>query len=181
MVAFLSLSQNAIAGRGPFVSQSPAENVLSLQIFLIAISLPSMLLVAPLRSGGTMRRRCAEMRRPSAPVTSNSPPGRTPDHRPGNRAHADSARELHDDINQQLASLAIAFSGLKRRLPRRRRRRARHARPAAVCMLLLWLYAIRYLSYLLYLGSAPNTLACTCCVKSALRFSLEPNTPSRSR
>ena len=71
VVAFLSLS-NAIAGRGPFVSQSPAENVLSLQIFLIAISLPLMLLARSSRSGGTTRRRCAETRRPSAPVTSRS-------------------------------------------------------------------------------------------------------------
>jgi signal transduction histidine kinase len=31
------------------------------------------------------------------------------------RAHI--ARELHDDISQQLAALSIAFSGLKRRLP----------------------------------------------------------------
>jgi PAS domain S-box-containing protein len=45
VVAFLSLS-NAIAGRGPFVAQSPAENVLSLQIFLVAVSLPLMLLAA---------------------------------------------------------------------------------------------------------------------------------------
>ena len=44
-VAFLSLG-NAIAGRGPFVTQSSAENVLSLQIFLLAISLPLMFLAA---------------------------------------------------------------------------------------------------------------------------------------
>jgi PAS domain S-box-containing protein len=37
---------NAFHGRGPFVTQSPAENVLSLQVFLIAISLPLMLLAA---------------------------------------------------------------------------------------------------------------------------------------
>ena len=34
----------AAQGRGPFTSSSPAENVLSLQIFLIAISLPLMVL-----------------------------------------------------------------------------------------------------------------------------------------
>ena len=36
----------ASQGRGPFISLSPAENVLSLQIFLIAVSLPLMLLAA---------------------------------------------------------------------------------------------------------------------------------------
>ena len=37
---------NAFAGRGPFAAQSPAENVLSLQIFLIAMFVPLMLLAA---------------------------------------------------------------------------------------------------------------------------------------
>ena len=45
VVAGLSLS-NAFAGRGPFATLSPAENVLSLQIFLIAIAVPVMLLAA---------------------------------------------------------------------------------------------------------------------------------------
>ena len=35
---------NAINGRGPFTDFSPADNVLSLQLFLIAISVPTMLL-----------------------------------------------------------------------------------------------------------------------------------------
>jgi PAS domain S-box-containing protein len=37
---------NAAIGRGPFAVQAPAENVLSLQIFLLAISIPLMLLAA---------------------------------------------------------------------------------------------------------------------------------------
>ena len=36
----------ATQGRGPFISRSPAENVLSLQIFLITVSLPLLLLAA---------------------------------------------------------------------------------------------------------------------------------------
>ena len=44
-VALLSIS-NTFAGRGPFATLSPAENVLSLQIFLIAISVPLMFLAA---------------------------------------------------------------------------------------------------------------------------------------
>ena len=36
----------ATQGRGPFISRSPAENVLSLQIFLITVSLPLIFLAA---------------------------------------------------------------------------------------------------------------------------------------
>jgi len=45
VVAGVSLV-SASAGRGPFVAQSTADNVLSLQVFLLAISLPLMLLAA---------------------------------------------------------------------------------------------------------------------------------------
>jgi PAS domain S-box-containing protein len=37
---------NAAVGRGPFAVQAPAENVLSMQIFLLAISIPLLLLAA---------------------------------------------------------------------------------------------------------------------------------------
>jgi signal transduction histidine kinase len=116
MVAFLSLS-NAIAGRGPFVSQSPAENVLSLQIFLIAISLPLMLLTALIEerrnNEGALRRNEEALRASYEQIQSLV--GRLITAQATERTRI--ARELHDDINQQLASLSIAFSGLKRRLP----------------------------------------------------------------
>jgi PAS domain S-box-containing protein len=44
LLVALQSTWGAINGRGPFVSQSPAENVLQLQLFLLAISLPLMLL-----------------------------------------------------------------------------------------------------------------------------------------
>jgi PAS domain S-box-containing protein len=44
-VALVSIS-GAVHGRGPFVTGSPAENVLALQLFLLAISLPLMFLAA---------------------------------------------------------------------------------------------------------------------------------------
>ncbi len=43
VISILSI-WNAINGRGPFIERSPAENVLSLQMFLVAISVPTMLL-----------------------------------------------------------------------------------------------------------------------------------------
>jgi PAS domain S-box-containing protein len=46
----------AIVGRGPFTSHSPAEDIVGLQLFLIAISVPIMLLAAVTEE----RRRAAE-------------------------------------------------------------------------------------------------------------------------
>ena len=48
IVACLSIS-GAVHGRGPFVTSSPAENVLSLQLFLVVISLPLMFLATVIR------------------------------------------------------------------------------------------------------------------------------------
>jgi PAS domain S-box-containing protein len=45
VVAGVSLV-SASVGRGPFVAESPTQNVLSLQVFLLAISIPLMLLAA---------------------------------------------------------------------------------------------------------------------------------------
>jgi PAS domain S-box-containing protein len=39
----------SLSGRGPFISQSPAENLLDLQLFLIVVSLPILLLSALVR------------------------------------------------------------------------------------------------------------------------------------
>src|SRR5262249_2657920 len=59
VLAGVSLA-NASAGRGPFVTRSPAENILSLQIFLIAISVPLVVLAALV---GERQRREQEARR----------------------------------------------------------------------------------------------------------------------
>ena len=107
IVAFLSLS-NAIAGRGPFVSQSPGENVLSLQVFLMAISLPLMLLAALVeerRNNERALRRSNEQIRDLA--------GQLITTQEAERARV--ARELHDDVSQQLAAFSITISALKRR------------------------------------------------------------------
>jgi signal transduction histidine kinase len=116
VVALLSLS-NAFAGRGPFVTLSAAENVLSLQIFLIAISLPLMFLAALVEERrnreDVLRRNQASLRASYEQIQSLV--GRLITAQESERTRI--ARELHDDINQQLAALAIALSGLKRRLP----------------------------------------------------------------
>jgi signal transduction histidine kinase len=55
VIAAVSFS-NAFAGRGPFVTRSPAENTLSMQIFLLALSVPLMILTAIVEE----RRRAEE-------------------------------------------------------------------------------------------------------------------------
>jgi PAS domain S-box-containing protein len=45
IVALISIS-GAVQGRGPFAASTPGENVLSLQLFLVVISLPLMLMAA---------------------------------------------------------------------------------------------------------------------------------------
>jgi signal transduction histidine kinase len=109
IVAFLSLS-NAIAGRGPFITQSPAENVLSLQLFLTVISLPLLILAVLIEE----RQRTEEALRESYRQIQDLA-GRLITAQEAE--HSRIARELHDDISQQLAALSIALSGLKRRLP----------------------------------------------------------------
>ena len=109
VVAFLSLS-NAIAGRGPFVIQSPVENSRSLQIFLMTVSVPLMLLSVLLEE----RRRITDALRASFHDVRQLA-GQLISAQEGERARI--ARDLHDDIGQRVASLAINLSRTKRQIP----------------------------------------------------------------
>ena len=55
LVVFLSVA-NAISDRGPFLAQSAPENVFSLQIFLVAISVPLMFLAAVIEERGNREK-----------------------------------------------------------------------------------------------------------------------------
>jgi two-component system sensor histidine kinase UhpB len=114
----------ALHDQGPFVTQSPAENLLSLQLFLLAISLPLMVLATLMEELGqttrALRWEVAEREHGEAALRASYQriqdlAGRLITAQEAERTRI--ARELHDDINQQLASLSIALSGLKRRLP----------------------------------------------------------------
>ena len=107
IVAFLSLS-NASAGRGPFISQSPADNVFSLQVFLLALSLPLMLMASLIEE----RRNSEEALRKSNEQIRDLA-GQLITTQEAERARV--ARELHDDVSQQLAAFSIAISAIKRR------------------------------------------------------------------
>src|SRR5262249_42119705 len=72
MVASLSIA-GAVHGHGPFVTGSPAENVLSLQLFLAVISLPLMFLATVIRERrqafSDLSRAEQEVRREYAQLT----------------------------------------------------------------------------------------------------------------
>jgi two-component system sensor histidine kinase UhpB len=114
----------ALHEQGPFVTQMPAENLLSLQLFLLAISLPLVVLAGVMeelqQTARTLRQEIAEHKEAEAALRGSylqiqDLAGRLMTAQEAERTRI--ARELHDDINQQLASLSIALSGLKRRLP----------------------------------------------------------------
>jgi two-component system sensor histidine kinase UhpB len=111
--------------QGPFVTQMPAANLLSLQLFLLAISLPLMVLAAVMeelqQTARTLRQEIAERKDVEAALRGSFQQiqdlaGRLITAQEVERTRI--ARELHDDINQQLASLSIALSAIKRRLPK---------------------------------------------------------------
>ncbi len=84
---------NAMHGRGPFTSDSLADNVIALQTFLCVITVPLMLLAAII----TERRR--------SEVSLMNLSGKLIDAQEQERRRI--GRELHDDIGQRLTALAI--------------------------------------------------------------------------
>ena len=99
VIAGLSLSE-AFAGRGPFVTASPAENTFSLQVFLLAISAPLMILAAIVqereRAESALHTSVARIREMGGRLLTAQEEERTR-----------IASELHDDISQQLATLKL--------------------------------------------------------------------------
>ena len=99
VIAGLSLSE-AFAGRGPFVTASPAENTFSLQVFLLAISAPLMILAAIVQE-----REQAESALHISVTRIREMGGRLLTAQEEERTRI--ASELHDDVNQQVATLKL--------------------------------------------------------------------------
>jgi two-component system sensor histidine kinase UhpB len=115
----------ALHGRGLYAGTRDAfESVLDVQLFLVSIGVP-LLLVASLleeRRRTTAALRASEhearsllgdLRQSFARIHDLA--GRLIEAQERERSRV--ARDLHDDVNQQVAALAISLSSLKRRLP----------------------------------------------------------------
>jgi signal transduction histidine kinase len=96
-------------GHGPFLTQTPAENATALQLFLLVTASPLMLLAVVIEA----ERRTEQALRRSYEQNQDLG-GRLINAQEDERARI--ARLLHDDLSQQLASVAIMVSGLKRRV-----------------------------------------------------------------
>jgi signal transduction histidine kinase len=107
----------AIKGLGPFTTLSPTENVFSLQIFLILMSMPLMLLAAVLQerrlTEQSLRQNEEALRESHAQIQDLA--GRLIIAQEEERKLL--KRELHEDLNQQVASLAIELGYLGFQLP----------------------------------------------------------------
>jgi signal transduction histidine kinase len=93
-------------GHGPFLSQTPAENATALQLFLLVTATPLMLLAVVIEE----ERRTAHALRQSYEQNQDLG-GRLIKAQEDERARI--ARDLHDDLSQQLAGVAIIVHSLK--------------------------------------------------------------------
>ena len=107
---------SAIAGHGPFITQSATDNVLWLQIFLLAVYLPLLVLASVVEERRTkeqaLRRNETALRASYDRIQDLA--GRLITAQEAERSRI--ASDLHDDVNQQLAGLSIALSNVKQQL-----------------------------------------------------------------
>ena len=115
LIVSMVASWNVLNGRGPFSSLSPLEEVDSLQLFLLASTLPLLCLSAVIRERD--RASLAVQESESALRESygrvRELAGRLITAQEVERSRI--ARDMHDDLGQQLAALSISISALRRR------------------------------------------------------------------
>jgi two-component system sensor histidine kinase UhpB len=117
LVVSLIVSWTALHGAGPFGARSPQESVVSLQLFLLASTIPLLFLAGGIRERNTAARSVRDsesaLRESYAQVRELA--GKLIAAQEVERARI--ARDLHDDFNQQLAALSISISALRQRRP----------------------------------------------------------------
>ena len=104
VIAFQAI-WGTMRGHGPFLSQTPAENATALQLFLLVTATPLMLLAVVIEE----ERRSKESLRESYQENQDLA-GRLIHAQEEERARI--ARDLHDDLGQQLAIVSVMLSGL---------------------------------------------------------------------
>ncbi|HEU4871930.1 MAG TPA: MASE1 domain-containing protein [Pyrinomonadaceae bacterium] len=138
IVASLFEIWGAIHGLGPFATQSAEMNALSVQLFLILASMPLMFLAALIKEreeaqeiafqeGQQLEQALDSEQRASRALSDSQEKlrqshnqirkllGRLIDVQEAERRRI--SRELHDDLNQQIATLSMGISQLKRKVP----------------------------------------------------------------
>ena len=128
----------AIHGHGPFASQSAESNALSVQLFLILASMPLLFLAALIKEreqaqeAATQKEERLVLALDTAQQASQALSvsreklhqshsqirallGKLIDAQESERRRI--SRQLHDDLNQKIASLSMGISQLKRKLP----------------------------------------------------------------
>jgi two-component system, NarL family, sensor histidine kinase UhpB len=108
-------SWNVLRGRGPFLSGSPLDDVLSLQLFLLAVTLPKLFLSAVIRERdrASLAVRESEWALRGSYARVRELAGKLIVAQEMERSRI--ARDMHDDLNQQLAALSLSISALRRR------------------------------------------------------------------
>ena len=138
IVASLFEIWGAIHGLGPFATQSAEMNALSVQLFLILASMPLMFLAALIKEreeaqeiafqeGEQLEQALDSEQRASRALSDSQEKlrqshnqirkllGRLIDVQEAERRRI--SRELHDDLNQKIATLSMSISQLKRKVP----------------------------------------------------------------
>ncbi len=129
---------DAISGHGPFATQSAEKNALSVQLFLILASMPLLFLAALIKErertqvASYQKEERLELALDAAQQASQALSQSQENLRQSHnqvqkllRKLIDAqeaerrriSRELHDDLNQKIATLSMSISQLKRRLP----------------------------------------------------------------
>lgn len=108
-------SWNVLHDRGPFLTRSPIEDVVSLQLFLLASTLPLLFLSAVIRERdrASLAVRASEEALRASYGRVRELAGKLIAAQETERSRI--ARDMHDDLNQQLAALSLSFSSLRRR------------------------------------------------------------------
>ncbi len=115
LIVSMVASWNVLHSRGPFSSRSPLEEVVSVQLFLLASTLPLLCLSAVIRERDraslAVRESESALRESYGRVRELAGKLITAQELERSRI----ARDMHDDLGQQLAALSISISALRRR------------------------------------------------------------------
>ena len=104
IVAFQAI-WGTMRGHGPFLAQTPADNATALQLFLLVTATPLMLLAVVIEEERRSKEALHESYQENQDLA-----GRLIHAQEEERARI--ARDLHDDLGQQLAVVSVMLSGL---------------------------------------------------------------------